>query len=78
MEGYKFIAGAICPSCKEQDSIVLKDDDSEVKCISCNSLIPENLRTQIHSRRFSVNPNNIIDIVLSIILASKMRLQLSI
>ena len=36
MEGYKFIAGAICPSCKEQDSIVLKDDDSEVKCISCN------------------------------------------
>ena len=36
MEGYKFIAGAVCPSCKEQDSIVLKDDDSEVKCISCN------------------------------------------
>ena len=36
MEVYKFIAGAICPSCKEQDSIVLKDDDSEVKCISCN------------------------------------------
>ena len=36
MEGYKFIAGAICPSCKEQDRIVLKDDDYEVKCISCN------------------------------------------
>lgn len=36
MKDYKFIAGASCPQCGEIDSIVLKNDDSEVKCISCN------------------------------------------
>jgi uncharacterized metal-binding protein (TIGR02443 family) len=36
MKGFKFIAGAICPSCGDVDSIVLKNDDSEIKCVSCN------------------------------------------
>ena len=36
MKGFKFIAGAICPSCGDIDSIVLKNDDSEIKCVSCN------------------------------------------
>ena len=36
MSDYKFIAGAICPSCGDIDSIKLKNDDSEIKCISCN------------------------------------------
>ena len=38
MKGYKFIAGAICPSCGEIDSIMLKNDDSEIRCVSCNYL----------------------------------------
>ena len=36
MKDYKFIAGAVCPSCGDVDSVVLKNDDSIVKCISCN------------------------------------------
>jgi|TARA_B100001939_G_scaffold103669_1_gene89652 uncharacterized metal-binding protein (TIGR02443 family) len=36
MKDYKFIAGALCPQCGEIDSIVLKNDDSEIKCILCN------------------------------------------
>ena len=35
MKGFKFIAGAICPSCGDIDSIMLKNDDSEIRCISC-------------------------------------------
>ena len=36
MKGYKFIAGAVCPNCGDTDSIVLKNDDSIVRCISCD------------------------------------------
>ena len=36
MKDYKFIAGAICPACGEKDSIVLKNDDSQIRCIACN------------------------------------------
>ena len=36
MSDYKFIAGAVCPACGDMDSIKLKNDDSEIKCISCN------------------------------------------
>ena len=36
MKGYKFIAGAVCPNCGDIDSIVLKNDDSIVRCISCD------------------------------------------
>ena len=38
MKGFKFIAGAICPSCGDIDSIMLKNDDSEIRCVSCNYL----------------------------------------
>jgi len=31
MSDYKFIAGAVCPSCGDIDSIKLKNDDSEIK-----------------------------------------------
>ena len=36
MKGFKFIAGAVCPSCGDIDSIMLKNDDSEIRCVSCN------------------------------------------
>ena len=35
MKDYKFIAGAVCPECGDLDSIILKNDDSEIKCINC-------------------------------------------
>ena len=38
MKGFKFIAGAICPTCGDIDSIMLKNDDSEIRCVSCNYL----------------------------------------
>ena len=36
MKGYKFIAGAVCPSCSDMDTIMLKNDDSEIKCVACS------------------------------------------
>jgi len=38
MKGFKFIAGAVCPACRDIDSIMLKNDDSEIRCVSCNYL----------------------------------------
>ena len=38
MKEFKFIAGAVCPSCGDIDSIMLKNDDSEIRCVSCNYL----------------------------------------
>ena len=31
----QFIAGAICPSCSEQDSIAIHKDDDEIFCVKC-------------------------------------------
>ena len=31
----QFIAGAICPSCSEQDSIAIHKDDDEIFCAKC-------------------------------------------
>ena len=31
----QFIAGAICPSCSEQDSIAIHQDDEEIYCAKC-------------------------------------------
>ena len=36
MKNYKFIAGAVWPACGDLDSIMLKNDDSEIKCITYN------------------------------------------
>lgn len=34
----QFIAGAICPKCKSQDTLVLitQDGDESVECVSCD------------------------------------------
>ena len=54
MKGYKFIAGAICPSCGEIDSIMLKNDDSEIRCVSCNYL-------KMKDQEFDEKDTNIIE-----------------
>ena len=32
----QFIAGAICPSCKEKDTIAINVDDDEIYCVKCD------------------------------------------
>jgi|TARA_A100001011_G_scaffold82344_1_gene85768 uncharacterized metal-binding protein (TIGR02443 family) len=32
----RFIAGAVCPSCKAQDKIAITPDDKTIYCISCD------------------------------------------
>ena len=54
MKGYKFIAGAICPSCGDIDSIILKNDDSEIRCVSCNYL-------KMKDQEFDEKDTNIIE-----------------
>ena len=54
MKGYKFIAGAICPSCGDIDSIMLKNYDSEIRCVSCNYL-------KMKDQEFDEKDTNIIE-----------------
>lgn len=54
MKGYKFIAGAICPACGDIDSIMLKNDDSEIRCVSCNYL-------KMKDQEFDEKDTNIIE-----------------
>lgn len=32
----RFIAGAVCPSCKAQDKIAITPDDKTIYCLSCD------------------------------------------
>ena len=32
----QFIAGAICPSCKEKDTIAINVDHDEIYCVKCD------------------------------------------
>ena len=32
----QFIAGAICPSCKEQDTIAINANDDQIYCVKCD------------------------------------------
>ena len=32
----QFIAGAICPTCKEKDTIAINPDDDEIYCVKCD------------------------------------------
>ena len=54
MKGFKFIAGAVCPACGDIDSIILKNDDSEIKCVSCNYL-------KVKEEEFGKNDTNLIE-----------------
>ena len=54
MKGYKFIAGAICQACVDIDSIMLKNDDSEIRCVSCNYL-------KMKDQEFDEKDTNIIE-----------------
>ena len=32
----RFIAGAVCPSCKESDKIAITPDDQTIYCLNCD------------------------------------------
>ena len=32
----QFIAGAVCPSCKAQDTIAINAEDDQIYCVNCD------------------------------------------
>lgn len=32
----QFIAGAVCPSCKAQDTIAINGEDDQIYCVKCD------------------------------------------
>jgi uncharacterized protein len=52
----QFIAGAVCPSCSDMDSLVLYADDQSVKCVSCNYSQTSQQRDQ-ESKKASTMPS---------------------
>ena len=54
MKGFKFIAGAVCPACGDIDSIMLINEDAEIRCVSCNYL-------KVKAEEFGKKDTNIIE-----------------
>lgn len=55
----QFIAGAICPSCKEQDTIAINADDDQIYCIKCDFV--ENRPKEINPKKDTIKVINIED-----------------
>ena len=49
----QFIAGAICPSCKEKDTIAINVDDDEIYCVKCDFIEKRTVDTK------EINPKQI-------------------
>ena len=51
----QFIAGAICPSCKEKDTIAINVDDDEIYCVKCDFIEKRPVDTkEINSKQINV------------------------
>ena len=50
----QFIAGAVCPSCSDMDSLVLYTDDQSVECVSCDYTQTSEQRDQESQKSDSV------------------------
>ncbi len=50
----QFIAGAVCPSCSDMDSLVLYADDQSVECVSCDYTQTSEQRDQESKKSDSV------------------------
>ena len=44
----QFIAGAVCPNCKSQDTIALKPSDDEIYCVKCDFVEKRPKEKNIH------------------------------
>ena len=55
----QFIAGAICPSCKAQDTIAINPDDDLIYCVKCD--FKENRPVLKTKNNKSINVINIED-----------------
>ena len=55
----QFIAGAICPSCKEQDTIAINADDDQIYCVKCDFV--ENRAKDINLEKDTIRVINIED-----------------
>ena len=51
----RFIAGAVCPSCKELDKIAITPDDQSIYCLSCDFKENKPLESSI-SKNKSMTP----------------------
>tara|TARA_B100001996_G_C18621129_1_gene577780 strand:- start:1061 stop:1273 length:213 start_codon:yes stop_codon:yes gene_type:complete len=51
----RFIAGAVCPSCKELDKIAITPDDQTIYCLSCDFKEHKPLESTI-SKAKSIEP----------------------
>lgn len=55
----QFIAGAVCPSCKAQDTIAINTEDDLIYCVKCN--FKENRPVLKEKNNQSINVINIDD-----------------
>ena len=44
----QFIAGAVCPTCKSQDTIALNPSDDEIYCVKCDFVEKRPKEKNIH------------------------------
>tara|TARA_A100001015_G_scaffold277909_1_gene337576 strand:- start:196 stop:405 length:210 start_codon:yes stop_codon:yes gene_type:complete len=44
----QFIAGAVCPNCKSQDTIALNPSDDEIYCVKCDFVEKRPKEKNIH------------------------------
>ena len=56
MKGIRFIAGAICPSCKLLDRIALTADDKKIYCTNCSF---EELKPQIKTTSLDLEKDSL-------------------
>lgn len=54
----RFIAGATCPNCNEQDTLVLfvEGDDEQVECVHCHTHFTEPQASQSDARTPAEKP----------------------
>jgi uncharacterized metal-binding protein (TIGR02443 family) len=55
----QFIAGALCQSCKDQDTIAINADDDQIYCVKCDFV--ENRPKEISPKNDTIKVINIED-----------------
>lgn len=53
----QFIAGAVCPTCSDMDSLVLFTDDQSVECVSCSYTQTSAQRDQAQQKKQQASKN---------------------
>tara|TARA_Y100000996_G_C22275157_1_gene541652 strand:+ start:273 stop:482 length:210 start_codon:yes stop_codon:yes gene_type:complete len=56
----QFIAGAICPSCKEKDTVAINSNNDEIYCVKCDYKEKRPLEDKTHKSK-EINVINLED-----------------